>query len=1054
MNQQLLIDSQEQTTPIFVIACSLAGDILWCEGNPAALLNKSESIVGENINDAWLSSSGELHRLFEPNTQFPKVFSIKNSFQGTVNSIPVSSSYKVLAVKPNQHMQTFEQTILLVGLSDPMIDVESSPQQDQSFFAAVIDAIADPVFVKNKQHEYILVNKACTEFLSISKQEIIGKSDYDFAPKQEAEKFHDRDKHVFKTGLENIGTDQVADSLGNAKLVSTKKTLVNANTLVGVVRDITEVSRLQIELEEQEKRFRSLAENSPDLIARWNLDGEHVYVNPKANELHKLFTENVEGHVLTDPFAGLREGIKKVIETQQSLVLDKLVIKGNGLEFIQHVVLVPEFNEQSKLQSVLGIGRDLTEVNQLNNELTQREVLFRSITENSPDCIARFNSEIEFIYVNSNAASFSHVSKNELIGSVLSDDFAELKLNVQKVINTQQQHAIERMELKFNDQLVVHNVMLIPEFDEQHQFESVLVIGRDITEVGQLQNELLKEEQSFRRLAENMPDIIIRYDLQLRRLFINKGYQSHLRVSQQAHESLYLKRPSEHWVCTDDINDAYYYEQQLQKALDTNAPLVWHQHFVLSENAQLKEYECRAIPELDESKTATGVLLFARDVSEQREFEEKLQFLANHDALTGLGNRRFFSDKINDFLSISEPNFAVLFLDLDRFKPINDQFGHEVGDAVLKVISERLKQVIQVPHEVARLGGDEFAILINRYISLQLDEFIEEILRVIAKPIALRNMDTSLSGSIGVALYPESAVKSEDELLRYADQAMYIAKANGRNGFHYFDIKHHQESEKQQQQIKELSHALNNDQITVYFQPIVDAKSQKVVKAEALVRWQHPEKGLIPPIDFIPLAEATGLIIELGNQVFQKAANFAKYFNQFDYVNQLEHSFKVSINISAKQLSDPVVINKWLDYLYTNDIAGSFITIELTESLLIDDNPQVIAQLAMLQQHGVTISLDDFGTGYSALSYLKKFNFDYLKIDRSFVKDINVDESDRAIVEAIILMANRLGIKLVAEGVEEQEQTILLRDVGCDLLQGYLYSKPIPETEFIEWLKL
>jgi len=387
---------------------------------------------------------------------------------------------------------------------------------------------------------------------------------------------------------------------------------------------------------------------------------------------------------------------------------------------------------------------------------------------------------------------------------------------------------------------------------------------------------------------------------------------------------------------------------------------------------------------------------------------------------------------------------ALLFLDLDHFKDVNDTLGHCKGDLLLKEMAQRLLNCVRNTDTVARLGGDEFTIIVAE---LQEQDSIErlaqDILNQLTKPFELAGEIAYVSVSIGITLYPEDT-DDIDVLIKNADQAMYAAKDQGRNCRHYFTISMQEAALTRMRLINDLRNALVERQFRLAYQPIVELSTGSIHKAEALIRWQHPTRGLISPADFIPVAEATGMIIDIGDWVFREAAQQAAQW-------RIKHheQFQVSINKS------PVQFQKegnghlaWFEHLRELGLPGESVVIEITEGLLMDAGALITGQLLAFRDAGIQVSLDDFGTGYSSLSYLKKFDIDYLKIDQSFTRNLSPDANDLALCEAIIVMAHKLGIKVIAEGIETQEQCDLLMAAGCDYGQGYLFSKPVAADEF------
>jgi len=439
------------------------------------------------------------------------------------------------------------------------------------------------------------------------------------------------------------------------------------------------------------------------------------------------------------------------------------------------------------------------------------------------------------------------------------------------------------------------------------------------------------------------------------------------------------------------------------------------------------------------------VALFS-DITQKKQLDELMWKQANFDALTGLPNRHMFLDRLE--LEIKKAQraklpLALIFLDLDHFKDVNDTLGHAMGDILLQEAASRLRSCVRGTDIVARLGGDEFTIILGELEdSGCVERIAQSILSKLAEPFRLGDETAFVSASLGITFYPEDAATSE-ALLINADQAMYAAKSEGRNRYNYFTPTMQQAIQARMRLANDLRSALPNGQFQVLYQPIVELATGKICKAEALLRWQHPTRGVISPAEFIPIAEETGLIGEIGDWVFGAAVRQAARWRERDA------QFQISVNKSPLQFRGrkgrP---DAWSFYLREHGLPGQNIVVEITESLLMDASPDVIAKLLAFRDAGVQVSLDDFGTGYSSLAYLKKFHIDYLKIDQSFVQNLMPGSDDLALCEAMIVMAHKLGLKVIAEGVESARQRDLLLAVGCDYGQGFLFSKPMSAQEF------
>jgi diguanylate cyclase (GGDEF)-like protein/PAS domain S-box-containing protein len=454
----------------------------------------------------------------------------------------------------------------------------------------------------------------------------------------------------------------------------------------------------------------------------------------------------------------------------------------------------------------------------------------------------------------------------------------------------------------------------------------------------------------------------------------------------------------------------------------------------------------------DEAGSVHRWITLFSDITLKKKSDELIWEQANFDSLTSLPNRYMFHNRLEQEIkkaSRTGASIALILLDLDHFKEVNDTYGHNIGDLLLKEAAWRLSSCVRGIDTVARLGGDEFTVILgglNNTISI--NRIVRDILHEMAEPFQLGNEVAYVSASIGVTFYPQDANDIE-ALVRNGDQAMYAAKNQGRNCASYFTRTLHEAAQTRMRLASDLRGALAGGQFQLHYQPILDLATGSVHKAEALLRWHHPKLGLVNPADFISIAEETRMIVDIGDWVFRTAVQQAKDW-------RMSHcaEFQISINTSPVQYRKDVDLHEtWLEYLQELELPGQSVVIEITEGLLMDASPAVTSKLLAFRNAGLQISMDDFGTGYSSLGYLKRFDIDYLKIDQSFVQSLAPESNDLALCEAIIVMAHKLGIKVIAEGIETEAQRDLLALSGCDYGQGNLFSKPVPADEFENLIK-
>ena len=444
-------------------------------------------------------------------------------------------------------------------------------------------------------------------------------------------------------------------------------------------------------------------------------------------------------------------------------------------------------------------------------------------------------------------------------------------------------------------------------------------------------------------------------------------------------------------------------------------------------------------------KKFLGTVGIIRDVTERKRAEERLSYLATHDALTNLPNRTLFIDRLEQAVSRApwrKRLVAVLFLDLDHFKRINDTLGHNLGDLFLKAVAERLKGCVREGDTVARMGGDEFTVVLADIAETRdVPKIAQKVLDAFSKPFRVDGHELFTTTSVGISLYPNDGDNAE-VLLKNADAAMYRAKEEGRNNYQHFSPAMNVRALEHLALENNLRYALEREELLLHYQPQVDLKTGRVIGMEALLRWQHPDLGLVSPAQFISLAEETGLIVPIGEWVLRTACAQNKAWQEAGL-----SPVRVSVNLSGRQFFQKNLFEMISRVIRETGLDPNSLELELTESFLMKKAESNIATLRELSAMMVRLSIDDFGTGYSSLSYLKHFPIHSLKIDQSFVRDITTDPDDAVIVTAIVTLAHSLCLKVIAEGVETKEQLEFLRSLQCDVMQGYLFSRPLPAEE-------
>ncbi|MDD2919296.1 EAL domain-containing protein [Rhodoferax sp.] len=565
-------------------------------------------------------------------------------------------------------------------------------------------------------------------------------------------------------------------------------------------------------------------------------------------------------------------------------------------------------------------------------------------------------------------------------------------------------------------------------------------IVQDITRRKQTELALRDSEARWKLALESVGDGL--WDLQVQS---GEQYLSPNLLRMYGYEEGELKSSLDALVHPEDIAQL---RHDRQAHFDGLTPTLSSEHRVLCKDGSWKWVHSRGmVIGRDAQGQPLRMIGTHTDITERKTADEVVWQQAHFDALTGLPNRRLMRERLVQEMKKCRRNhlkLALLFIDLDHFKEVNDTLGHDRGDDLLVEAARRIQRCLREVDTVARMGGDEFTVIITALSDeSNLQGILPKLLNALNAPFQLGLDQVFVSASMGVTVYPTDTLEVED-LLKNADQALYVAKAAGRNRFSFFTAALQEAAMQRAQLTHDLRAALPAQEFCVVYQPIVNLATGRIQKAEALVRWQHPQRGLISPADFIPVAESSGLIVEIGEWIFAQAAAQVKAWR-----SRLHPEFQVSVNKSPLQFENPNPEHTpWIEQLRALGLPGESIVIEITEGLLLSNSSGVVEQLLKLRHEGINVSLDDFGTGYSSLSYLQKFDIDFIKIDQSFVRDLTTDSTDLVLCQAIIAMAHALGMKVIAEGVETSEQRDLLAAAGCDFAQGYLYSRPVNAEAF------
>jgi diguanylate cyclase (GGDEF)-like protein/PAS domain S-box-containing protein len=663
----------------------------------------------------------------------------------------------------------------------------------------------------------------------------------------------------------------------------------------------------------------------------------------------------------------------------------------------------------------------------------------RFLTNNLPALIAYFSMDgMRCLFANAAYAQTYGLNEQNIIGRSVEEIIGEeafrfIQPYIDRAYNGETVN-YQRTAQFAGGELTI-DVTLTPYVDDSGKANSAFVLINDVTKFRAAENALRESEERFRKFAESTREGIVFFENGV----ITDANNALASMVHSTVDNLIGKRVLEYVDDEFKLLAAQHIRDRFERPYEGRVKRVDGTTFDA-------DFIGKSIVYAGKTLRMTVV----RDISDRKEAEARIQFLAHHDALTHLPNRVSFNDQLQIALASARRRgnmVAVLFIDLDNFKTINDSLGHHVGDDLLKRVAKRLQSCIRDADLIARLGGDEFVIAITDIASVdEAAPVAEKLAQAMGEPMPLEGQLLTVAASIGISVFPRDG-DSVEALIRNADNAMYLAKDRGRGHFQFYSPNLHAAANHALAMESGIRNAIKFAEFVLYYQPEVLSKTGMLTSVEALIRWQHPEQGLLSPASFIPIAEHRGLIVPIGRWVMNEAIRQAREW--------LDAGIRVpvAVNLSAVQFKQKDLVEDIAAILEAHQLPGELLELELTESLFLEDVTAAGKTLGRLKDLGITLAVDDFGTGYSSLSYLKRYPIDKVKIDRSFIRDIPNDKDDVAITLAIINLAESLGLRVVAEGVETPEQTEFLEHHHCDYIQGYLISHPLPAAELWQWLK-
>ena len=815
--------------------------------------------------------------------------------------------------------------------------------------------------------------------------------------------------------------------------------------------EIADRRRAETALMLESNLMQALMDNIPDAIYFKDLHSRFVKVGKHGHLQGIESPEEAVGKTDFDFYdeehaRDAYEDEQRIMRTGESVVdkLEREVLPNGEVRWVS-TTKVPIFNAERVITGIVGVSRDVSERKQTEEEIRQSEEKYRNILETIEEGYFESDEKGCLTFVNDALCNLLGYSRDELIGMNYSRYSDEENANkifqlFLEVFQTNQTNRLSKWEVIRKDgEHRIHESSVSPKRDKAGEPIGFRGIVRDTTEQKRADAALRESEYKFRTLLESMSEGLLQVDDSDCIRFVNSRFCEMVGYSS---DELMGTDWSRLMFDDDECNSVKQINNRRSEGISNNYELC-----VKKKSGEILWVIVGGAPILDAEGVVTGSMGVFTDITERKLTEDRLIHDAFHDGLTGLANRTLFTEHLQLTIERAkrDPNelFAVLFLDFDRFKVVNDSLGHAEGDNLLKQIARRLEDALRGSDLVARLGGDEFTILLNKIsdtsVPLRVAERIQKKLQV---PFELGGGDIFTSASIGIALSTSGHERAED-MLRDADIAMYRAKAIGRAKHQVFDQAMHEQALAQIRIETELRQAIERKEFCLHYQPIINLQNSRIIGFESLVRWKHPEFGMIPPNDFISIAEENGLIIPLGQWILHESC---RQLREWQISKPAALELTVSVNLSFKQFLQMDLAEQVAEMLEKTGLHPRYLKLEITESHIMENTETALKTMSSLRALGVQLSLDDFGTGYSSLSHLHRLPVNYLKIDRSFVTQMIESGENSEIVRTIVKLAQNLKMRVIAEGIETAEQLVQLKNLNCEYGQGYLFAKPLDAT--------
>lgn len=703
--------------------------------------------------------------------------------------------------------------------------------------------------------------------------------------------------------------------------------------------------------------------------------------------------------------------------------------------FTRNLSYIPEWMNTSKgLVFIIFSGFVFYNLlKKMIKEIIKDERYYRLIVENASDLILVIDRKGKLEYISPSLQAIVGYQPQDYIGKTIKEIFSQEEITKLRYSYIQKNHNVP---IKFKIKSKSGRTILLAgkgvSIADEKDTGRYIVIVQDITERDRAERDLLESEERYRKLVEFSPETtLIHINREI--IYVN---QAGVELIGAHNSEQVIGRDVLDFIYPEDINQAIEKMKQVRKGISEIS-----EYRILKLDGTVIFTDIMAFLTTYEGEEAVQVII--RDISKRKKAEEQVQLLAYYDSLTGMANRNLLYEHLNEAVTRNEKSgqsFAVMFLDLDRFKMINDTYGHSFGDLLLQKVSTRLTNSVGEEGSIFRYGGDEFIIVLETDKRSKVSETAEKIIFMLASPFIIKGRQMFISTSIGISIYPKDG-ENVEALIQNSDIAMYNAKENGKNNYQYYTSSLNLSHRWRMELETGLRNAITNNELSLHYQPQVDLVSNQVIGLEALIRWKHPEYGFISPAEFIPLAEETGLIFSIGKWVLKTACAQCKQW--IDLGLPID---SVSVNVSPLQFREKNFVASVNQILEESDLSPRYLELEITESVT-SNVDQALSIMKEIKELGIKFAIDDFGTGYSSLNYLRHFPIDKLKIDKSFIDEINQHKDGEEIVKTIIELGNRLRFQVIAEGVEHEQQMSFLKENKCYFAQGYFFSKPLPAKE-------